>query len=101
MIIGGDALADAGEKASSEERMAIENAVSDLKTALDGDDKEAIEAKTAALGEASGSLAQKMYAEQAEGAGAEDAGGTAADDDVVDAEFEEVDKDDKDKASKS
>ena len=61
--------------------------------------KEAIEKKTAALGEASGTLAQKLYAEQgaAEGAGPEASGG-AADDDVVDAEFEEVDKDDKSKS---
>jgi molecular chaperone DnaK len=89
-------LKELGEKASAEERMAVENAIADLKKALEGDDKEAIEKKTAALGEASGSLAQKLYAEQAaqgaEGAGDESA---AADDDVVDAEFEEVDKDDK------
>ena len=89
-------LKEMGEKATSEERMAIENAISDLKTALDGDDKETIETKTAALGEASGSLAQKMYAEQAAQQGGEDAtASAAADDDVVDAEFEEVDKDDK------
>jgi len=82
-------LAEAGEKASSEERLAIENAVSDLKTALESDDKDAIDTKTAALGEASSGLAQKLYAEQAaeaSGDGAESA------DDVVDAEFEEVDK---------
>ena len=92
-------LEEAGEKASSEERMAIENAISDLKTALSGDDKEAIDAKTAALGEASGSLAQKMYAEQAADAGAEGAGdGAATGDDVVDAEFEEVDKGDESKS---
>ena len=85
-----------GDKASAEERMAVENAISDLKKALEGDDKEAIEKKTAALGEASGGLAQKLYAEQA-AQGAEDAaeGSGSADDDVVDAEFEEVDKDDK------
>ena len=91
-------LTEMGEKATQEERLAIENAISDLKTALEGDDKEQIETKTAALGEASGTLAQKLYAEQAaQGAeGAEGAdGGAAADDDVVDAEFEEVDKDDK------
>jgi len=91
-------LGEMGEKATSEERLAIENAIADLKTALEGDDKEQIETKTAALGEASGSLAQKLYAEQAaEGAeGAEgEPGSAAADDDVVDAEFEEVDKDDK------
>ena len=87
-------LAEAGEKASSEERMAIENAVADLKTALDGDDKDTIDAKTAALGEASGGLAQKMYAEEAADAGADGDAGEKAEDDVVDAEFEEVDKDD-------
>ena len=85
-------LNDLGEKATSEERLNIENAVSDLKTVLDKDDKEAIEAKTAALAEASGSLAQKLYAEQQAEAPAD--GATGADDDVVDAEFEEVDKDD-------
>ena len=91
-------LSELGDKASPEERQAVENAVSDLKTALEGDDKEVIEKKTAALGEASGGLAQKLYAEQsAEGAAAEgDAG--ASDDDVVDAEFEEVDKDDTSKS---
>jgi len=89
-------LAEAGEKASAEERMAIENAVADLKTALAGDDKDAIDTKTAALGEASGGLAQKMYAEQAADAGADGADGAKAEDDVVDAEFEEVDKDDGD-----
>ena len=88
-------LNEMGEKATSEERLAIENAISDLKTALEGDDKEQIETKTAALGEASGSLAQKMYAEQAAEGGEGAPEGAAADDDVVDAEFEEVDKDDK------
>jgi molecular chaperone DnaK len=89
-------LKELGEKATSEERMAIENAISDLKTALEGDDKEAIEKKTAALGEASGSLAQKLYAEQAaqSAEGAEGETGST-DEDVVDAEFEEVDKDDR------
>ena len=95
----GKTLSEMGEKATSEERLAIENAIADLKTALDGDDKEQIETKTAALGEASGSLAQKLYAEQeAQGAeGAADAS-ASADDDVVDAEFEEVDADDKPKS---
>jgi molecular chaperone DnaK len=94
-------LAEAGEKASSEERMAIENAVADLKTALDGDDKDTIDAKTAALGEATSGLAQKMYAEQAADAGADGDAGEKAEDDVVDAEFEEVDKDDSDEKAKS
>ncbi|MGI9222944.1 MAG: molecular chaperone DnaK [Woeseiaceae bacterium] len=85
-------LTELGEKATSEERLNIENAVSDLKAVLDKDDKEAIEAKTSALAEASGSLAQKLYAEQAPES--QDGGPTDADDGVVDAEFEEVDKDD-------
>ena len=91
-------LSEMGEKATSEERLAIENAIADVKTALEGDDKEQIETKTAALGEASGSLAQKLYAEQAAQGAEGESGGAAADDDVVDAEFEEVDKDDKSKS---
>ncbi len=92
-------LADLGEKASAEERLAVENAVSDLKTALEGDEKDTIEAKTAALGEASGGLAQKLYAEQAaDSAEGGTESGPAAGDDVVDAEFEEVDKDDESKS---
>jgi molecular chaperone DnaK len=90
-------LSELGEKASAEERLAIENAVSDLKTALEGDERESIEAKTAALGEASGGLAQKLYEEQ-QGGEEQDAAGAAADD-VVDAEFEEVDKDDESKSA--
>jgi len=85
-------LSDLGEKASSEERLNIENAVSDLKSALEKDDIEALQAKTAALAEASGTLAQKLYAEQAEQE-AGDASAESAGDDVVDAEFEEVDDD--------
>ena len=93
-------LEELGEKATSEERLAIENAVSDLKTALEGDERETIEAKTAALAEASGSLAQKLYAEQQgeEGAG-DNAEASPGGDDVVDAEFEEVDKDDESKSA--
>ncbi|MCP5089554.1 MAG: molecular chaperone DnaK [Gammaproteobacteria bacterium] len=91
-------LSELGEKASAEERQAVENAVSDLKKALESDDKDVIETKTAALGEASGGLAQKLYAEQAAEGAAAEGDAAAPDDDVVDAEFEEVDKDD---ASKS
>jgi molecular chaperone DnaK len=86
-------MSELGDKASGEERLQVENAVADLKTALEKDDKEQIEAKTAALAEASGGLAQRLYEEQAakESAGSSD--DAAADDDVVDAEFEEVDDD--------
>jgi molecular chaperone DnaK len=91
---------DAGDKASDEDKEAIETAASALEEALKGDDKEDIEAKLQVLSEASANLAEKLYAEQAEeaqaagaaGAGDADAGNEGA----VDAEFEEV-KDDDDK----
>lgn len=92
-------LKDLGEKATAEERLAVENAVSDLKTALEGDDKDTIEAKTTALGEASAGLAQRLYSEQEAEAGADGDESGAASDDVVDAEFEEVDKGDDSKSA--
>jgi len=92
-------LKELGEKATSEERLNIENAVSDLKAVLAKDDKDAIEAKTAALAEASGKLAQKLYAEQQQAPGAGDGKAGDSGDDVVDAEFEEVDKDNKSKSA--
>ena len=94
-------VAEAGDKATDDEKQAIESAANELEEAIKGDDKAEIEAKIEKLTEATGSLAQKMYAEQAQGAadqgaGAEDAAGsTDAGDDVVDAEFEEVDDDKK------
>ena len=90
-------LSEAGDKVSGEERLTVENAVSDLKAVLEDGDKETIETKTAALAEASAAIAQKLYAEQA-AADAETAPeGDSATDDVVDAEFEEVDDDDQSK----
>ena len=92
-------LKDLGEKATSEERMNIENAVSDLKAVMDKDDKEAIEKKTAALAEASGALAQKLYAEQQQAESSAEGQQGDSGDDVVDAEFEEVDKDDQSRSA--
>jgi molecular chaperone DnaK len=94
-------LNDLGEKASGEERHAIETAVADLKTALEKDEKDAIEAKSKALAEASAGLAQKLYTEQAKkGAEAKDGkNGSQSGEDVVDAEFEEVDNDDESKSA--
>lgn len=95
-------LEDAGEHSTVDERAAIEAAINEAEEAMKGDDKDAIEAATNKITEATGPVAQKMYAAQeaqgaAAGAGAADAGASAdaaADDaDVVDAEFEEV-KDD-------
>jgi molecular chaperone DnaK len=93
-------MEEAGDKATEEEKTAIEAATAELEEALKGDDKEAIEAKTTALTEAISGVAQKMYAEAAQQAEAEQAAGGAdqqqagGNDDAVDAEFEEV-KDDK------
>ena len=87
------AVSDAGDKASEEEKEAIETACKDLEESLQTDDKEAIEAKIQTLSEASASLAQKMYADQAQGAEGEGTAEGSASDDAVDAEFEEVKED--------
>ena len=87
------AVSDAGEKASEEEKEAIETACKDLEESLQTDDKQSIEAKIQTLSEASASLAQKMYAEQAQGAEGEGTAEGSAGDDAVDAEFEEVKED--------
>ncbi len=89
------ALAEHGSKIADTERRAIEDAVSDLKEALKGDDAEAIKAKTNTLAQASMKLGEAMYKQQAEGDAAKD----AAKDDVVDAEFTEVDDDKNNKKS--
>ncbi|MGD8843548.1 MAG: molecular chaperone DnaK [Gammaproteobacteria bacterium] len=99
-------LKELGEdKVSAEERADIEKAIEELKVAVKHDDKSDIEAKTTALAEKSGKLAEKLYAdkgaaEAAAGAAGAEAGGEAeaggaARDDVVDAEFEEVKDDNK------
>jgi molecular chaperone DnaK len=94
-------LKDLGDQVDEADKKAIEEATEELKKALEGSDKEAIQAKTQALAEASGKLAEKAYAANAgDAAGAEGAASDAGassnqDDDVVDAEFEEVKDDDK------
>ena len=93
-------LKEAGDKATGDEKSAIESAIKEAEEVVKGEDLEKIQAATTKLTEASGSLAQKLYAEQsAQGQGSAGAAGGAengkADDDgVVEAEFEEV-KDDK------
>ena len=93
-------MEEIGDGIDAAEKEAIESAIKDLEEVLKGEDKEAIEAKTKALTDASGKMAEKLYAQKgAEGdptaaaqeaaAGAE--GGNSGGDDVVDAEFEEVD----------
>ena len=95
-------MEELGDKLEGGERASIEAAINDLEGVMDSDDKDKIEAKTKALTEASAKMAEKLYADQGAAAGAapgaEAAGeqpSSAADDDVVDAEFEEVDDSDK------
>jgi len=89
-------ITDLGDKLDADEKVKIEAAVEALEEALKGEDKDDIEAKTTALTEASGKLAEQAYAENAEaGAAPEGEASAEAADDVVDAEFEEVDDDKK------
>ncbi|MCW8828195.1 MAG: molecular chaperone DnaK [Gammaproteobacteria bacterium] len=89
-------MEELGDKLEADEKEKIEAAIKDLEEAMKGDNKDDIEAKTKVLTDASGKMAEKLYAQnqQQEGqAGAEASGGEqgAGGDDVVDAEFEEVD----------
>ena len=82
-------LEEAGDKATDEEKAAIEAGVKQVEAAVQGDNKDAIDEAAKVLSEASAGLAQKLYAEQAE-AGEQPAGEQAQGDDAMDAEFEEV-----------
>jgi molecular chaperone DnaK len=102
------ALAEHGSKVGDAERGAIENAMADLKEALKGDDANAIQQKTNALAQASMKLGEAMYKQQAEAQNAqpggeahsgEAPGGEQKKEDVVDAEFTEVDDDKNNKKS--
>jgi len=98
-------MEELGDKLEAEEKTKIEDAIKELEEAMKGDDKDAIEAKTKALTEASGKMAERLYAEKGAEAGAQGAAGgaqgeaggqqSAQGDDVVDAEFEEVNEDKK------
>lgn len=85
------ALAEHGSKVDESERRSIEDALSDLREALKGDDAEAIKAKSNTLAQASMKLGEAMYKQAEAGGSAQQAGK----DDVVDAEFTEVDDDKK------
>jgi molecular chaperone DnaK len=91
-------LEEAGDKATEEEKSAIEAAIAEAEEAVKSGDKDAIEAATKRLTEASSALAQKLYSEQAAEAQQGGAGAEAeaeSTEDVVDAEFEEVRDEDK------
>jgi len=105
------ALADAGDKVSEQDKKAANDAIAAVKTAMASDDKDDIEHKTQALEQASTALMQRMYEQQQSAAGAGGGGGGASgstgsggsaqggkQDDVLDAEFEEVKESDRKKA---
>jgi len=102
------ALADAGDKASDADKKAATDAIAAVKTAMASDDRDDIERKTQALEQASSALMQKMYEQQSAASGAQDPSGGAGasasgdrgkkQDDVLDAEFEEVKESDRKKA---
>jgi molecular chaperone DnaK len=87
------ALGEHGDKVGGEEKTAIEAAAAALKEAVKADDVDAIKEKTNTLAQASMKLGEAMYKAQQAGEGATTPEGEApkADDNVVDADFEEVD----------
>jgi molecular chaperone DnaK len=97
------AMAEHGSKVGEPEKSAIETALADLKSALTGEDVEQIQAKSQTLAQASMKLGEAMYqAAQSEGQGGDDAGpgtgsgsGQASGEDVVDADFEEIQDDER------
>jgi len=92
------ALKENGEKVDAETRGAIEAAIAELKTAMEGEDAEAIKTKSEALAQSAHKLAEAMYAqEQAQSASAEPGASAEGEHDekVVEAEYEEVDKEKK------
>jgi molecular chaperone DnaK len=101
------ALADAGDKASDADKKAATDAIAAVKAAMASDDRDDIERKTQALEQASNALVQKMYEQQSAASGAQGPSGPGASasgdrgkkqDDVLDAEFEEVKESDRKKA---
>jgi molecular chaperone DnaK len=101
------ALADAGDKVSEQDKKAANDAIAAVKTAMASDDKDDIEHKTQALEQASTALMQRMYEQQQAAAGGGGSSGPTGSgggsqggkqDDVLDAEFEEVKESDRKKA---
>ncbi len=91
-------MQELGDKVEADERSKVDEAIANLKEAIKTEDKADIEAKTQALTEAAGKIAEKAYAQEAEAANADEtsaAGKASAEsaEEVVDAEFEEVKED--------
>jgi molecular chaperone DnaK len=94
------AMEDLGDKADADAKAEVEAGVDALRTALDGDDIEAISEKSAALSQSMMKMGEAAYKAEGDSPDAAGGAGNANDEGVVDAEFEEVDADD-DKKSKS
>ena len=93
-------VADLGDKVSDADKSAIEAAVAEVRSSLEGEDAEAITAKTTALVQASMKLGEAMYQAAGEADGGEEAAeAEAGTEDVVDADFEEVDDDEQKKSA--
>ncbi|MFN0193482.1 MAG: molecular chaperone DnaK [Aestuariivirga sp.] len=93
-------VTELGDKISAADKSAVEAAIADVKSALEGEDTEAIKEKTNALAQASMKLGEALYkSQQGASPGGDGAdmgtGGKAADDEILDADFEEVKEDDK------
>ena len=93
-------LEELGDKVDENEKQGIESAIGELEEALKGEDLEEIKSRSESLSQVSYKLAEQMYAQadQADGDDGDDAGDSDqgdANDDIVDAEFEEVDDDKK------
>ncbi len=93
----GKSLAEHGDKVPAADKSAIEAAIADLKSSMDSEDAEAIKTKTNTLAQAAMKLGEALYKAQAASGDGSDGGGTTGkdDDDVLDADFEEVQDDDK------
>jgi len=93
-------LKEHGDKVDASLKSEIEGAIAETRTALEGDDTDAIKAKAEALAQLAMKLGQAIYEKEQQaaaspGAGASDSGSQASDEEVVDAEFSEVDEDNK------
>ena len=95
-------LSELGEKVSAADKSAVETAIADLKSVLEGEDTEAIQSKTNGLAQVAMKLGEALYkSQQQQSAGPQETGGADGDkasggkDDVVDADFTEVKDDDK------
>ena len=88
-------MAEYGDKVSAADKSTVEAAIAALRSTLEGEDVEAVKAKTNELMQASMKLGEAMYKAQGEAAASGEHPAEAAADDVIDADFKEVGEDDK------